>query len=65
MRRPVSVKTFLSFFSFLFIYFFFFQIVPIQPSRLCRHPSIRTHSLSAPVQRSPSFRLNFPHPLMW
>jgi hypothetical protein len=23
-------------------YFFFFQIVPIQPSRLCRHPSIRT-----------------------
>ena len=30
------------FFSFCFIYFFFFQIVPIQPSRLCRHPSIRT-----------------------
>jgi hypothetical protein len=45
MRRPVSVKPFLSFFSlffFLLLYFFFFQIVPIEPSRLCRHPSIRT-----------------------
>jgi len=30
------------FFSFCFICFFFFQIVPVQPSRLCRHPSIRT-----------------------
>jgi len=36
LRRPVSVKTFLSSFSFFFIYFFFFQIVPIQPSRLWR-----------------------------
>jgi len=30
------------FFSFCFIYFFFFPIIPIEPSRLCRHPSIRT-----------------------
>jgi hypothetical protein len=27
---------------FLLLCFFFFQIVPIEPSRLCRHPSIRT-----------------------
>ena len=39
MRRPVSVKLFSLFFSF---FFFFLQIVPIGPSRLCRHPSIRT-----------------------
>jgi hypothetical protein len=30
------------FFSFCFIYFFFFTIISIEPSRLCRHPSIRT-----------------------
>jgi hypothetical protein len=44
MRRPVSVKPFLSFFhSFFFLpLYFFFPIVPIEPSRLCRHPSIRT-----------------------
>ena len=44
MRRPVSVKSFLSFFPlfFLLLCFFFFQVVPIEPSRLCRHPSIRT-----------------------
>ena len=41
MRRPVSVKADLSFF-FLLPCFFFFQIIPIEPSRLCRHPSIRT-----------------------
>jgi len=37
MRRPVSVKVFLS-----FLFFPFPRVVPIQPSRLCRHPSIRT-----------------------
>jgi nicotinamidase-related amidase len=41
MRRPVSVKADLSFF-FLLPCFFFFQIIPSEPSRLCRHPSIRT-----------------------
>jgi hypothetical protein len=41
MRRPVSVKPFFHFF-FLLLDFFFSQIVPIEPSRLCRHPSIRT-----------------------
>ena len=30
------------FFFFCFIYFFFFTIISIEPSRLCRHPSIRT-----------------------
>jgi hypothetical protein len=30
------------FLFFPFLYFFFFQIVPIESSRLCRHPSIRT-----------------------
>ena len=41
MRRPVSGKLISCFSSFSF--FFFFQIVPIEPSRLCRpfHP----HSL--------------------
>ncbi len=29
-------------FSFFFFISSFFQIVPIEPSRLCRHPSIRT-----------------------
>ena len=29
-------------FSFFFISFFFVHIVSIEPSRLCRHPSIRT-----------------------
>jgi hypothetical protein len=33
------VKLFL---SFAFFPFFFPRVVPIQPSRLCRHPSIRT-----------------------
>ena len=44
MRRPVSVKAFLPFFCFFFpfLYFFFFQIVPVEPRRLYRHPSIRT-----------------------
>ena len=32
------------FFFFCFIYFFFFTIISIEPSRLCRHPSIRTLS---------------------
>jgi hypothetical protein len=31
-----------SHFLFLLLCFFFFRIVPIEPSRLCRHPSIRT-----------------------
>jgi hypothetical protein len=41
MRRPVSVKPFFHFF-FLLLYCLFFQIIPIEQSRLCRHPSIRT-----------------------
>jgi hypothetical protein len=41
MRRPVSVKPFFHFF-FLLLCCLFFQIIPIEPSRLCRHPSIRT-----------------------
>ena len=36
-----SLFFFFLFFFFLF-HFFFFQIVPMKPSRLCRHPSIRT-----------------------
>jgi hypothetical protein len=40
MRRPVSVKSVLSF--FLPSSFFSVQIVPMESSRLCRHPSIRT-----------------------
>jgi hypothetical protein len=31
-----------SLFFLFFLYFLFFQIVPMEPSRLCRHPSIRT-----------------------
>jgi hypothetical protein len=54
MRRPVSVKPFFDFF-FLLLDFFVFQIVPIEPSRLRRHPSrgevgpglSRSHLISA------------------
>jgi hypothetical protein len=40
----VSVKSFLSFCLFFLSssLFLLLHIVPIQPSRLCRHPSIRT-----------------------
>ncbi len=37
MRRPVDVKA-----HFFFLLSSFFPSVPIQPSRPCRHPSIRT-----------------------
>ena len=40
MRRPVSVKAFFHFFFLLLC--LFFQMIPIEPSRLCHHPSIRT-----------------------
>src|ERR1700675_4579168 len=48
MRRPVSVKSVLSFFlsSFLPSSFCSVQIVPLESSSLCRHPSIRTLFLS-------------------
>ncbi len=48
MRRPVSVKPFLSFF-FLFLLSSSFLLFPdcsLEPSRLCCHPSIRTLFLS-------------------
>jgi len=44
MRRPVSVKSVLSF--FLPSSFFSVQIVPMESSRLCCHPSIRTFFLN-------------------
>ena len=47
MRRPASVKLFFHFFLFFLpSSFFSVQIVPMESSRLCRHPSIRTLFLS-------------------
>ena len=51
LRRPVSVKRFSLFFSFSFLlYFFFFQIAPIRPSRLAA--SVATLPSALFVERS-------------
>ena len=44
MRGPVMSSLFFHFFLFFLFLFIssFSKIVPIEPSRLCRHPSIRT-----------------------